>query len=107
MYASQCGHEESVRALIEKGASLEVVDEEGRTALFYAAEEDQLEVVKALLAAGSSLNARDKQGQTALHYTMKYEGEPSSRSCWARCPWAPISPGTPRLLNVLVLVLCF
>ena len=26
MYASQFGHEESVRALIEKGASLEAVD---------------------------------------------------------------------------------
>ncbi len=26
MYASECGHEESVRALIEKGASLEAVD---------------------------------------------------------------------------------
>ena len=27
LYASECGHEESVRALIEKGASLEAVDE--------------------------------------------------------------------------------
>ena len=27
LYASEVGHEESVRALIEKGASLEAVDE--------------------------------------------------------------------------------
>jgi ankyrin repeat protein len=110
MYASKFGLSENVIALVQKGASLDVVNEEGMTALFYAAEsvsvcecararveKDQLEVVKALLAAGSSLNARDKQGQTALHYTMKYQGEPSSRSCW---PYCPLSPGTPRLLLI-------
>ena len=33
MYASQCGQEESVRVLIEKGVSLESVDKNGETVL--------------------------------------------------------------------------
>ena len=91
LYASQFGHEESVRALIEKGANLETVDEEGNTALqlasyygnrkvekvlckhgargalCYAAKNDLLrDMVAELISKGHDLKECDKDGTTAL-----------------------------------------
>ncbi len=71
MCASQGGHEESVGALIEKGASLETVDKDGRSALHYAAAEGHGGIVEALLKAGCNPQIQDKDGSTALHLVAK------------------------------------
>jgi hypothetical protein len=62
MYASQFGHEESVRALIEKGASLEAVEtvRHGQTALLWASKGGHAETVRVLVELGASLEAVDK-----------------------------------------------
>ena len=62
LYASQFGHEESVRALIEKGASLEAVDKRGNTALQLALDNDNRKVAKVLCKHGA---------QGALCYAAK------------------------------------
>ena len=53
MYASQFGHEESVRALIEKGANLEAVDKRGNTALQLASDYGYRKVAKLLCKHGA------------------------------------------------------
>jgi ankyrin repeat protein len=96
MYASQFGNEESVRALIEKGADLEAVDEEGNTALqlasdygnrkvakvlckhgargalWYAAKNDLRDMVAELISQGHGLEECDKDGNTALQLASYY-----------------------------------
>lgn len=43
-------------------------DEEGMTALHWAADRGNVEVLRCLLALGADVNFRDAEGQTALHY---------------------------------------
>ena len=50
---------ESVKALIEAKANVNMKDKAGRTALIYAAREGQIEAVKALIEAGADVNAVD------------------------------------------------
>ena len=49
--ASQNGHVEVVRALVEAGASVDQANNDGRTPLFMASQNGHVEVVKALLEA--------------------------------------------------------
>jgi ankyrin repeat protein len=96
MYASQFGHEESVRALIEKGTNVEAVDKRGNTALqlasdygyrkvakllckhgargalWYAAKNDLRDMVAELILKGKGLEECDKDGNTALQLASKY-----------------------------------
>jgi ankyrin repeat protein len=96
MYASQFGHQESVRVLIEKGANLEAVDKRGNTALqlasdygyrkmakllckhgargalCYAAKNDLRDMVAELISEGNGLEECDKDGNTALQLASKY-----------------------------------
>jgi ankyrin repeat protein len=69
------GHEEEVDPrvadaviglLLDRGASIDAVDDRGRTALIIAAERGDAEAVGLLLERGADAAWRDKQGKTAL-----------------------------------------
>jgi ankyrin repeat protein len=57
---------ETIAILIDAKASIDAMDNDGKTALFYAAEYDNLKAISALLKAGADIDARDKNNRTAL-----------------------------------------
>jgi uncharacterized protein len=66
-----------ITALIKNGADVNARDEQGVTALMYAAENNQnLEVAKALISAGADVNARGEKGVTALMEAAKKNTNP-------------------------------
>jgi ankyrin repeat protein len=70
MYASQNGHLETAKLLIDKGA--DVNSKDGMTALMYAAQNGHLEIAKLLIDEGADVNAkRFYGGMTALMYASK------------------------------------
>jgi ankyrin repeat protein len=56
----------TVRALLQKGADVNVSEADGATALHWAAYRDDLETVDALLRAGTNVNAANELGVTPL-----------------------------------------
>ncbi|MBP5426647.1 MAG: ankyrin repeat domain-containing protein [Clostridiales bacterium] len=69
MYALEFGKKNRVKYMIDKGANLNAIDEEGRTMLMYAAKAGNIEYVKKLI--GIYTNAKDKTGKTAVTYAME------------------------------------
>lgn len=65
-FAAREGQLEAVRALIEAGADLDVVDEEGTNALVLATLNGHLDVTGLLLDAGADPNVADNFGRTVL-----------------------------------------
>lgn len=65
------GDTAAVRALLARGADVQVRDERGRTALMYAAENGDASTAQALLTNGADGNARDWQDWTALLYAAE------------------------------------
>ena len=61
------GHVEVVRLLIESGAKVNTIFEDGWTALMVAVEESHLELVEMLLAAGADAGVARSDGMTLLH----------------------------------------
>jgi len=57
---------ELVNLLLSYGASLDPKDEDGNTALIFAAENSNAEVVAALIRANPSINETNEEGRTAL-----------------------------------------
>jgi ankyrin repeat protein len=57
MVAASKGHESVVEILLQEGANIEAVDENGCTALMYAAMVDHESIVKLLLANNANINA--------------------------------------------------
>ena len=51
--AAECGNLAMVQALIDGGATVDLINDEGTTALFFAAHHGHANVVKALLNAGA------------------------------------------------------
>jgi len=66
MVAAQSGWEQIAAELIRAGASLDLVDQNGDTALHYAADFKQPRMMKLLLDAGANPNIQDKWKQTPL-----------------------------------------
>ena len=64
--ASQFGHVEVVRLLLEAGADMNLVDNHGWTALTIASSNCQVGVVRLLLEAGADFNLANNRGFTAL-----------------------------------------
>ena len=69
--ASQEGHANVVKILLECGASCDKQDKDGRTALHVASQEGHANVVKILLERGSDFYKRDEDGHIALYYAVK------------------------------------
>jgi ankyrin repeat protein len=57
-----------VEALLDAGASVNDVDENGKTPLMMAVERGSIATLKRLLSAHAAVNAKDKEGRTALMY---------------------------------------
>ncbi len=73
-YAAQSGNPEMVREILRYHPKLEVRGEEGKTAMFAAAEsrdndDERVECVRLLAQAGANINAHDDDGNTPLHET--------------------------------------
>lgn len=69
MFAAVGGHPHSTRVLLDKGASVSVVDVDGCTALLLAAQQGHLAVTKMLVEAGAELEAATSTiGNTPLHF---------------------------------------
>ena len=65
------GNAASVKALIERGAEIEVLENDGWTPLTIAAREGHLEVVKLLLEKGANVNKSEGGGHTALFWANR------------------------------------
>ena len=65
--AAFCGHIEVVRLLLARGADVEAVNSQGRSALVQAADQGHAEIVELLAHAGSAVDRPGLFGQTALH----------------------------------------
>jgi len=55
-----------ISMLLEKGNDVNILDEQGRTALMYAAFNGHSSIIKKLLEKNASVNLQDKEGRTAL-----------------------------------------
>jgi hypothetical protein len=71
-YAAYCGDDESVRALLTKGADVSKADKFGWTALHWNARMacagggDRLAIIDLLIKAGADVNRKDNEGSTVL-----------------------------------------
>ena len=71
-----------VKALIERGADVNLKNEVGATPLMTAvmSRGATVEIIKLLLAAGADANARDNEGKTALEFVDIYVKEKTERA---------------------------
>jgi ankyrin repeat protein len=65
-----------VKAMIAAGAGVNAKNNEGETALMFAAASGQTDVVTALLGAGADARSTNVKGQTALAYAKALSKEP-------------------------------
>ena len=63
-YAAEFGHIKVTKFLIEKGANIEVENEDGNTPLHEAVDGGHFEVVKYLIEKGAQLDAKNKTNDT-------------------------------------------
>ncbi len=73
MLASATGNLEEAKGLLEKNASVNLVDHEGHSALFFATfcGNGHPEIIKALLRAGADVNLADNTGRTPLMHACQ------------------------------------
>ena len=64
--ASQNGHVDVVRLLIDAGALINQADEDGETPLWVASHKGHLAIVRYLILHGSGIEQPDNQGRTPL-----------------------------------------
>jgi ankyrin repeat protein len=57
-----------IRSFIDQGADIDAEDEEGKTALHFAAQYGWIDTVEALLFGGASIYKVDSSGKSALHW---------------------------------------
>ncbi|MCG8340212.1 MAG: ankyrin repeat domain-containing protein [Cytophagales bacterium] len=70
--AAQEDHKELAKLLLDKGADVEVKDENnGQASLHLAAERGHLEVLNLLLQRGACINARDRNNETPLSLAIR------------------------------------
>jgi ankyrin repeat protein len=71
-WAVRLGHENTARALIERGADVNARDDRGNTPLHWSVSywhkghPPKIEIVRLLLDNGAEINARNGRGETAL-----------------------------------------
>ena len=58
-------------ALLESGADVDCKDNQGKTALIYAVENENVELIDTLIEVGADINSQDESGKTAMHYASK------------------------------------
>lgn len=73
--ASLGGHHTIVHRLISGGAKIDLMDEEHRTPLHYAAMRGKRRIVEVLLLFGANVTARTKFGESAVELAYSYHHE--------------------------------
>ena len=68
------GHLDVTKYLISQGAEVNRGDNDGRTALHFAAQEGHLDVTKYLISQGAEVNKGDNDGWTAFHACCFQDG---------------------------------
>lgn len=68
--AVQKSHLKIVELLIEKGASIETKDSEGRQAIHYAAQADDPNVLEYVIKQGAHIDVTENCGRRAIHYAI-------------------------------------
>ncbi|XP_014641426.1 PREDICTED: protein TANC1 isoform X2 [Ceratotherium simum simum] len=99
---SHLGHEEVVTLLLEFGACLDGMSENGMTALCYAAAAGHMELVCLLAKKGARVDHLDKKGQCALvHSALRGHGD--ILRYLLTCEWSagPPQPGALRKSQAL------
>ncbi|XP_042539323.1 protein TANC1 isoform X1 [Dipodomys spectabilis] len=99
---SHLGHEEVVTLLLEFGACVDGVSENGMTALCYAAAAGHMKLVCLLTKKGARVDHLDKKGQCALvHSALRGHGD--VLQYLLTCEWlaSPSQPGTLRKSQAL------
>ena len=61
----------AVQRMIEHGACVEAVSDDGTTALMVASAEGYLDVARVLLLHNAKVNARNHDGETPLHFAVR------------------------------------
>ena len=77
MAAIICGQVQLVELLLGRGASIDLQNKDGHTALTYAAGKGNPSIVSVLLRAGARADLHDKAGLTALELADRFTHEPS------------------------------
>ncbi|HFE39552.1 MAG TPA: ankyrin repeat domain-containing protein [Gammaproteobacteria bacterium] len=73
MHAAKVGDLESVKLLVEKGATVDARDSNGWTPMMRAAQKGHVEVVEYLIDKGADVNATTENGWTALMWAALRE----------------------------------
>ncbi|XP_018091292.1 protein TANC1 isoform X2 [Xenopus laevis] len=94
---SHLGHEEMVNLLLEFGASVDGVSENGMTPLCYAAASGHMDIVSLLCKRGAKVDHMDKKGQCAMVHSA-LRGHCDIVKYLLRCDWSSSSqqPGYVR-----------
>jgi ankyrin repeat protein len=71
--AAKNGQTDVVVLFLRAGMDSETADQQGKTALIWAATQGHADTVKALVANGAQLNNTDNQGQTALMSAVRWD----------------------------------
>ena len=58
--------------ILDHGADVDAMNQQGYTALLTASHEGRMEAVRLLIAHGANINAQRDNGQTALHRTAEW-----------------------------------
>ncbi|XP_028043178.1 ankyrin-3 isoform X1 [Bombyx mandarina] len=67
-YASEQGHIDTAKLLIEAGCKIDVTASDGLTPLHVAVVKNHIEIVRLLIAAGSNVNYKTHEKMTPLHF---------------------------------------
>ena len=71
--AAGWGKAAMVDMLLARGAAIDMQDDDGRTALMEATDNDQDSVVKTLLANGADVNVKDREGKSVIFFVKSDE----------------------------------
>ena len=72
VYASSNGRVKICKHLLDKGASVDEIDDDNETALHYSCREGHFELTKLLLQHGASIHKVNKDKKTPLHLAAEY-----------------------------------
>jgi ankyrin repeat protein len=88
--ASQNGHLDVIRLLLDSGIPVDIRNGDPSTPLALASSEGKVEVGHFLIEREADVNARDKDGWTPLHFASRYGHLDAVTTCagsWRRCQW--------------------
>src|SRR5213592_3010410 len=80
--AAKNGDRDALRALLQKGASVNAAEADGTTALHWASYRDDVESAGLLIRAGADVNAANDLGVTPLWTASRTEARRWSGGCW-------------------------